>query len=233
MQRGIVLTSLSTVIALALGLVLGAHLPHQAAPPSDSGDTAMPSPSVFADSTAPAPPANSVSVASQPDNFSLLYAACAVAQSIREQDYAALASYVHPQQGVTFMPYSTVHPQEDLTFTAGQIRDLANDETVYTWGFADGKGAPIQMTLEEYFAAYVFSTDYTQAPHLGIDQIIMNGNALENLAEAYPDCHFVDFCFPSLNSVNQGQDWCSLKVVFQTYQDTWKLVALVHGQWTI
>ena len=37
MQRGIVLTSLSTVIALALGLVLGAHLPHQAAPPSDSG----------------------------------------------------------------------------------------------------------------------------------------------------------------------------------------------------
>lgn len=162
------------------------------------------------------------------DNFSLLNTACTVALALREQDYNTLSSYVHLTKGVTFTPYSTVDFKMDLTFTAGQIRDMEQDATLYTWGVEDGRGDLIRMTMADYFSTYVFDRDYTQAPQVGIDRIIMSGNALENLTEAYPNCRFVDFCFP-----NQDADWCSLKLVFEPGDTAWQLVGIVHGQWTI
>lgn len=166
-------------------------------------------------------------------NFPLLGAACMVNRLIQRQDWAALAAYVHPERGVTFTPYSTVEPETDLCFTADQIKNLAQDQNIYTWGFEDGRGDPIQMTLTQYFERYVYDRDYTQATEIGVDRIITGGNALENLVEAYPDCRFVDFCLPSADPVNDGLDWSSLKLVFQVKGEHWYLVGIVHGEWTI
>lgn len=166
------------------------------------------------------------------ENFPLLGSACLVNRCLQRQDWAALAAYVHPERGVTFTPYSTVEPETDLTFTADQIKSLAQDQNIYTWGFEDGRGDPIQMTLTQYFERYVYDRDYTQAGEIGIDRIITGGNALENLAEAYPGCRFVDFCFPSADPVNDGLDWSSLKLVFQPEAEHWYLVGIVHGEWT-
>lgn len=167
------------------------------------------------------------------DNLSLLSAACAVNRCFRRQDWAALAACVHPERGVTFTPYSTVDPTSDLNFTADQIKTLAQDQTVYIWGFEDGRGDPIQMTIPQYFQRYVYDRDYTQVPQIGVDRIMTGGNALENLMEAYPGCRFVDFSFPSADPVNDGLDWSSLKLVFQPEEEHWYLVGVVHGEWTI
>ena len=144
-----------------------------------------------------------------------------------------LSTYVHPTRGVTFTPYSTVALQRDQNFTVDQIKNLSSDTSTYTWGYEDGRGESIQMTMSEYFARFVFDADYTQAPKVGVDQIITSGNALENLTEAYPDCHFVDFCYPSRDPANEGLDWCSLKLVFLGEKTSWYLVGVVHGEWTI
>lgn len=167
------------------------------------------------------------------DNFPLLNTACLVNQALRQKDYASLAKYVHPTLGVTFTPYSTVNSLSDLSFTADQIKNLAQDKNVYTWGLEDGRGEPIKMTMEQYFSRYVYNTDYTQASMIGIDQIITTGNALENLTEEYPGCRFVDFCLPSSDPVNNGLDWFSLKLVFRLEDTGWYLVGIVHGEWTI
>lgn len=135
--------------------------------------------------------------------------------------------------GVTFTPYSTVDLQHDQCFTPEQVKNLPSDTNTYTWGYEDGRGEPIQMTATEYFSRFVFDADYTQAPRVGVDQIITSGNALENLTEAYPDCHFVDFCYPSRDPANEGLDWCSLKLVFAGEKSSWYLVGVVHGEWTI
>ena len=167
------------------------------------------------------------------ENFPLLNAACIVNQALRQKDYDTLSQYVHPKRGVTFTPYSTVNTDSDQCFTSGQIQGLTTDKNVYTWGFEDGRGNPIKMTMEQYFARYVYDTDYTQADMIGIDRIITTGNALENLTEAYPGCRFVDFCLPSSDPVNDGLDWRSLKLVFQMEDTCWYLVGIVHGEWTI
>lgn len=228
------------VLCLVIGLLVGVLLPvdfqaddKPAASPSSNNGFSQPSGAsqsggggTSSDPAAPAPldPA---------ENFPLLGSACLVNRLIQQQDWTALAACVHPERGVTFTPYSTVEPETDLCFTADQIKNLSQDQNIYTWGFEDGRGDPIQMTLTQYFERYVYDRDYTQATEIGVDRIITGGNALENLTEAYPGCRFVDFCFPSADPVNDGLDWSSLKLVFQPETEHWYLVGIVHGEWTI
>lgn len=219
-------------LCTAFGLLLGVLLPVDLTRPGPDGGMSTPALSLE--------PAGSQSGSGQEtpaldpeDNFALLHAAGLACEAISRRDFTALASYVHPDRGVTFTPYSTVDFDTDLTFTADQIRALEQDQTTYVWGLEDGRGLPIQMTMAQYLDRYVWDADYTRAPELGIDQIITGGNALENLAEAYKGCRFVDFCYPSADPVNDGLDWSSLKLVFQAGEHSWYLVGIVHGEWTI
>ena len=222
---------LACALCTAFGLLLGVLLPIDLSQPAPGGGISTPA--------LPLEPAGSGSDGGEElplnpeDNFSLLRAAGLACGAIGRRDFAALASYVHPDRGVTFTPYSTVDFDTDLTFTAEQIRGLEQDPTTYVWGLEDGRGLPIQMTMVQYLDRYVWDADYTQAPEIGVDRIITSGNALENLTEAYEGCRFVDFCCPSADPVNDGLDWSSLKLVFQAEEDTWYLVGVVHGEWTI
>lgn len=225
------------VLCLVIGLLAGVLLPidlwGKDEPPAANitftPPAASPQPAVSGSDSSAADPAP----LDPEDSLSLLSAACAVNRCLRQQDWAGLAAFVHPDQGVTFTPYSTVDPAGDLTFSADQIKALAQDRTVYTWGFEDGRGEPIQMTALQYFERYVYDRDYARVPQIGVDRIMTGGNALENLTEAYPGCRFVDFSFPSADPVNDGLDWSSLKLVFRPEAERWYLVGVVHGEWTI
>lgn len=234
MKRTLAITS---VFCLLAGLLMGGILPMPwdapalvtvtsstivHAPTGSSSDV----PSGIAQSDGQAP-------LNSNDNFPLLNTACYLIQTLRDKDYAAFSAFVHPEKGVTFTPYSTVDFETDRTFTQAQVRDLEKDDAVYTWGYVDGRGSLINLTMAQYFQEYVFNTDYTQAAEIGLDRIMMSGNALENLTEAYPGCRFVDFCIPGAEEGGQGLDWCSLKLVFEPGESNWLLVGIVHGQWTV
>ena len=223
---------LSLIIGLLAGILLPIDLSGKEPSPVLNNNLVPPS-----NGSQPADSGSGASSSAAPldaeDNFPLLGAACAVNRCLQQQDWTTLSAYVHPERGVTFTPYSTVSPSSDRNFTADQIKNLAQDQTVYTWGFEDGRGDPIQMTALQYFGRYVYDRDYTQVPQIGVDRIMTGGNALENLTEASPGCRFVDFSFPSADPVNDGLDWSSLKLVFQPEGEHWYLVGVVHGEWTI
>ena len=229
------------VLCLVIGLLVGVLLPIDLwgdnAPPLLTPSPSLPTQPALASPTESSGSSSASPSPEQPldiqDNYPLLSAASALNRALQRGSWSTLAAYVHPDLGVTFTPYSTVDPDSDLTFTADQIKGLAQNQTVYTWGFEDGRGDPIQMTIVQYFERYVYNRDYTQAPEIGVDRVMTGGNALENLAEAYPDCRFVDFSFPSADPVNDGLDWSSLKLVFQPQEEHWYLVGVVHGEWTI
>ena len=167
------------------------------------------------------------------DNSLLLQTACAVVSALDEKDYPSLAQLVHSRLGVTFTPYSTVDLTTDLTFTAEEIRALAGNTQRYIWGITDGSGAPIEMTMQEFMDAYIYAADYSKAPSVGIDEILQTGNALENVDEVYEDARFVEFHYDGLDPALEGLDWCSLKVVLLPEGDEWRLIGLIHSQWTI
>ena len=60
-----------------------------------------------------------------------------------------------------------------------------------------------------------------------------NGSAIENVTEAYPDASFVEYHFDQLDPQYGGLDWCSLKLVFVSRDGAWKLVGIIHSQWTV
>lgn len=227
---------LSCVFCLLAGLLVGAILPmpwdeDDAVPAVTNTLLQTPAGSGSAEGNVPAE-APSARLNSS-DNFQLLNAACYVLQALKEADYAAVASVVHPEKGVTLTPYSTVDFESDRTLTRTEIKNLQEDDTVYTWGLTDGRGSLISMTTAQYFDVYVFDTDYTQAVQIGVDRVMISGNALENLTEAYPGCRFVDFSIPEQDPAMQGMDWSSLKLVFEPGEVSWYLVGIVHGQWTV
>lgn len=148
-------------------------------------------------------------------------------------EYPAVSALVHPEKGVTLTPYSTVEPSCDRNLLPAQLVVLPEDDIPYVWGIEDGTGAPIELTGREYFERYVFNADYTAAPETAVDTVLMQGNALENVASAYPEGRFVEYHFPGLDEQMAGYDWCSLKLVFECYQGYWYLVGLVHSEWTV
>ena len=166
------------------------------------------------------------------DNVPLLTCGMEILGTIKARDYEALSGYVHPEFGVSFTAYSTVQPESDLRLSAAQIAGLSTDSTLYVWGTAAGSGEPIRMTGRDYFARYVYNADYIQAALIGVDTVVETGNALENVAESFPGCRFLEYHFPGLEPKNEGFDWCSLKLVLSPYQGEWRLVGLIHSEWT-
>ena len=167
------------------------------------------------------------------DNALLLEAANQVLVALKYDDFTTLSTLVHPEKGVTFTPYSTVQPDIDLCFTPGQIAKADSDTTAYVWGVTDGSGLPIESTIVDYIDQYVYNADFTQAPQIGIDTIITSGNAMENVLAVFPQGRFVEYHFSGIDPELQGYDWCSLKLVFEIYDNQWVLVGLIHSQWTI
>ena len=150
-------------LALFLGFFVGTLCPAQYLPWKER-ETAM-TPSVVnsiivsagSASASGSSSANTLPAFNSSDNFPLLSSACAVVRAIQERDYDTLAAFVHPEEGVTFTPYSTVDRDSDLRFTAAQVRQFSTDQTVYTWGVSDGLGSLIELTPAEYFSTYVFN----------------------------------------------------------------------------
>lgn len=239
MGRNIFLSVLTLIAGICIGVLCVVTLvdPAPLVQPAENTLSSpvspiAPSPSV---STTPeqSPRIDPAPVLDKDDNRILLSVAFNVVSALKSQDYQTLSSFVHPIDGVIFTPYSTVDLNANLCFTAAQVAALKTDTTKYVWGISDGKGAPLELTAEAYFARYVYNADYAQAPLLGMDQVIGSGNALENVSEVFPDSRFVEFYFPGIAPEYNGFDWCGLKLVFSEYQNEYKLRAIIHSEWTI
>lgn len=218
-------TVITALVFLLIGLGIG-YLLFLEVGKSSSNSTVSPTPSA----TAPAETANPDSAIGENDVISTARAAVAL---IKSGSYDKLAEMVHPEDGVYFVPYSYVDLSSNMHFTAEQTATFATDENEYLWGYTDGEGAPINLTPKQYFEKYVFNQDYTAAPIIGHNYITKTGNSIENVQEVFPDCQFVDFHFSGFDPQLGGMDWCTLRLVFREYEGVYKIVAIIHAQWTI
>ena len=163
-------------------------------------------------------------------NEELTRLALGVADTLRKGDYKALAAYVHPVYGLVFSPYSTTNLSSNQCFTANRVEIAGSDTTVYTWGTTVDSGEPIQLTPRQYIESYVYDRDYAQAPIIGFNTVVRSGNALENVAAAFPEAQFVDLYFPPASA--EGTDWSILRMVFEDAGGALKLSALIHSAYT-
>ena len=109
---------------------------------------------------------------------------------------------------------------------------FADDKRKYVWGTVDGEGSPIMMTPAEYFNRYVYDKNFRTSSVIGLNTIVRSGNMLENVKEVFPDAEFVELHDPGSEEY-EGIDWKSLKLVFEKWNGERKLVAVIHGEWTV
>lgn len=161
-------------------------------------------------------------------------AAREVAQALAREDFEALAGWVHPEEGVLLAPYAYVEPERHATLSAAELRAVARGETLRrTWGHYDGTGEPIRLTFREYFARFVYDAPYLEEVQVAVDRRQGRGNTLDNAAEVWPGATLVEYHVPGSDPRYGGMDWSSLRLVFERSEGRWRLVGIVHDQWTI
>ncbi|NNU88569.1 hypothetical protein ETC04_15865 [Geobacillus sp. MR] len=162
----------------------------------------------------------------------VLSAALAIVEALKAKDMDRLAMYVHPDKGVRFSPYGHVDIANDVVFAKDELPSLMESNRIYRFGTFDGSGEPIMMTFSDYFQKFVYDVDFANPHMIGNNIVIGKGNTLENIHEVYPDGVFVEFHFTGFDEQYDGMDWKSLRLVFEQDGGSWRLVGIVHDQWT-
>jgi hypothetical protein len=157
----------------------------------------------------------------------------AVTAALAAKDIATLSRFVHPSRGVRISHYTYVRPDSDAVFSASGLREAWESPQQYLWGYADGTGDPIRMSLRAYLEKF-YSRDFSTPPRLGYDTTaIGTGNALNNIADIYPRAIRVEHHFPGFDPKYGGMDWQSLWLIYEKYRGEWYLVGIARGVWTI
>ena len=149
------------------------------------------------------------------------------------KDAEAISQSVHPVKGLRFTPYTYVSTENDLVFNKGSMENFFKDDQVYLWGFYDGIGDEIKLSPDQYYDEFIYSEDFINAEAVGYNEILTRGNMIENQFEVYERPIVVEYYFSGFNPEYSGMDWRSLRLVFEEYEDDWKLVGIIHNQWTI
>ena len=158
----------------------------------------------------------------------------AVLDNLAAENYAALAEFVHPVNGVRFSPYAYVDLKNHVVLSRQELRTIDAKTAIRTWGTFDGSGEPITMSFESYFESFVYDGDFSNATYGSPNERIGTGNSLNNIVKVYEGrkVAFIEYHLPGSKKYD-GMDWRSLRLVFEWTDRTWYLIGLVHDQWTI
>lgn len=180
----------------------------------------------------PAPPSETAPAPTAADVLTLKEISDRVIEALAARDMAALAQYVHHDQGVRFSPYTYVR-EEHLVFMPGELAGSFDSDQVYTWGQYDGSGEPIELTFAQYYDEFVYSADFANPEQIGYDQEMGQSSMINNIHDFYPESEYVEFYFSGFDPQYEGMDWQSLRLVFVQEGGRWRLVGIVHDEWTI
>jgi len=154
-----------------------------------------------------------------------------ILQALKAKDYKTFASFIHPEKGITFSMYAFINPKEDKHFSKAEFEQFQPTKTLFTWGAHDGSGDAYKATINEYLAQWVFSKDFTAGKY-SVNTFQGKGNSLNNLAEVYPKKDFTENYIKGTEK-NGEMDWKTIRFVFDEFQGTYYLIAVINDQWTI
>jgi len=137
------------------------------------------------------------------------------------------------EDGVFFSPYGFIDTTKSKKLNAQDFLTAIEKNWILTWGSYDGTGDPIRLTVAAYLKKFVYNADYANAEAVGYDEVIKQGNSLNNLMAIFPGAPFIDYHFSGFDPKNSGMDWTSLRLVFKKENNDYFLIAIIHDQWTI
>jgi hypothetical protein len=156
-----------------------------------------------------------------------------VLTSLKNKDYNKLSTYFDDDISVRFSPYGYIDTVTNRQFNKQEFDTLIKNNNVILWGNYDGSGDAMNLTPKQYFEKFVYNADFLDAEKTALDSIIGTGNSLININQVYPGARFIEYHFRGFDKKYNGMDWTSLRLVFKEINRSYKLIAIVHDQWTI
>lgn len=170
---------------------------------------------------------------SLPADSSLLLLTVRILEKFEKKQYAALADYFHPLEGIRFSPYGYVDTTQDQRIGRDQFLALLGNRSKRLWGTMDGSGDSIYVNIEGYFKRFVYDVKFLRPEKRSLNKFLGTGNSLNNLSKIYPGLPFTESYFSGFEKKYGGMDWRTLRIVFKKHEGKYYVVGVVHDQWTI
>ncbi len=152
---------------------------------------------------------------------------------VKQGNLIKCADHLSSDLGILLAPYGNIDTLRNIHLSPIQFTTLAKSKNKMRWGFADGTGEPIELTLRDYFKKFVYDVDFIKAEKISVNNVIDPDPGVRNIETIYPNASYVQFYFPGFKKEYDGMDWRSLTLVFKTKHNKLYLVAIVHDQWKI
>jgi len=158
---------------------------------------------------------------------------------LKNSNIEQLKKYLHPKKGARITLDGYIREDYDVILKPSELDYLLENETKLLWGYSDGKGDPINLSVLGFFKEY-FSYDFTDSDSV-VNEIRQGGsNSIDNLTEIYPNKDFVNYYIPYASTYldegvekPQTLDWHALNLVFDEYQGKIYLIGIIKDNWTI
>ena len=156
-----------------------------------------------------------------------------VMELIKDKNMVELSNYVHPTKGLRFTPYVFTNLTFDQVFTPAEVSDLPNDTEEYDWGYYYGTPTEtkIMLNFNDYYDEFIYDEDFLNTNIVGVNAVVSYGDIIDNIANEYPDAEYLEYYIVTSQD-NNNIYWRSLKLVFEKVSEEYKLVAIIHGQWS-
>ncbi len=152
-----------------------------------------------------------------------------VMQALRDRDMTPVALETHPEKGLLISADGFID-ETDPQFIADFVAGLMADTTVYSWGFGFGDGEEIRYTFADYLSEIAYTEDLAQPDLIGFRERVSSGNTIDNSQQVFPDGVVIEYYYAGTEEYGY-LDWRSIRLVFEPFENDWKLVAIVADAW--
>jgi len=158
---------------------------------------------------------------------------------LKNKSVSSLKDSIHPTKGVRISIDGYINKQKDVILKASEIDSLIKNDTKLLWGYSDGKGDAINLSVKDFFSRYL-SIDFTNSQKK-YNQVVRGGaNSLLDIQGAYTNNNFVNYYIPYNSTyVENGvvkpqiMDWRAINLVFEEYNGESYLIGIITDNWTI
>lgn len=149
-----------------------------------------------------------------------------VLAALKAKDGPALAAWVD-DRGVRLSPSAFVDVAADQVLSPAEVRVMWTDGASRLWGYVEASGDPIDLTPAAYAARYILDHDYATAK-VSVNGDTNRGTTTDNAAKVYPGATRVEYFRQGSNPL----DWSALRLVLVPAGGGWRLIGIIHDEWT-
>lgn len=146
--------------------------------------------------------------------------------ALKTNDGAMLAELVD-SDGVRLSPSAFVDVAGDQVLSRAEVRVLWTTTARRIWGHAEGSGDAIDLTPAAYVSRYVLDHDFSNVK-VSVNADTDRGTSTNNASKVYPGATRVEY----FRQGNDPLDWSVLRLVLIPVDDGWRLVGIIHDEWT-